>query len=81
LHSVAAGLASRSDSTTAAGARALGLLAQTVRAQANLEACLQGFAAIAASSVVAFLLLVAFDPPPKGPASPTFDLWPLRRKA
>lgn len=81
LHSVAAGLASRSDSATAAGARALGLLAQTVRAQANLEACLQGFAAIAASSVVAFLLLVAFDPPPKGPASPTFDLWPLRRKA
>jgi DHA2 family multidrug resistance protein len=81
LHSMAAGIASRSDSATTAGARALGMLAQSVRAQANLEACVQGFALIAISSLAAFVLLLAFDRPPKGPASPTFDLWPLRRKA
>jgi len=70
LQSVAEWLAGRGDGAGAAAARSLGVLARSVRVQANLQACVEGFAVIALSSVVAFVLLMAFDAPPKGPASP-----------
>jgi len=78
LQALGAGVASRSDSAGAASARAVAILSQSVRTQANLQACIDGFSLIAASSVVAFVLLLAFAPPPRGPASPTLGLGRLR---
>jgi hypothetical protein len=70
LHSLAAGLATRSDGSAIASGRAVSILAQSVKTQANLQACIDGLAAIAVSSIIAFVLLLAFEPPPQGPASP-----------
>jgi DHA2 family multidrug resistance protein len=79
LQALTLGIAGRSEGAGVASARAVGILSQTIRTQANLQACIDGFALIAASSVVAFVVLLAFASPPKGPASPTFLLARRRR--
>lgn len=81
VQSVAQGLASRSPGAGSGTARSVALLAQSVRTQANLQACVEGFAVIAASSVLAFLLLLLFQPPPRGPASPRGLAWCFRSRA
>ena len=80
LQALAAGLAARSDGTAIAAGRAASILAQSVRTQANLQACIDALAAIAVSSIVAFVLLLAFGPPPQGPASPRGPLSRLHRR-
>jgi DHA2 family multidrug resistance protein len=77
LQTLTAGLASRGDPASA-GARAAAILAQNVRTQANLQACIEGFAVVAASTAVAFLLLLILEPPPEGPASPHGPLARIR---
>jgi DHA2 family multidrug resistance protein len=75
LQSLTLGLASRAD---AASARAAAILAQSVRTQANLEACIEGFALLSASTAIAFVLLLILQPAPPGPASPRGPLAGIR---
>lgn len=78
LQSIAAALASRADGAGAAASRAVAILAQSVRLQANQQSLIEGFAVIAASTALAFLLLLTFDRPPTGPASPQGPLGRIR---
>ena len=75
LHDIGARLPVSPLGSGGAIARSTALLAQAVRAQANLQACIEGFGLIAASTAFAFWLLLAFDAPPKGPASPHILRW------
>jgi DHA2 family multidrug resistance protein len=82
LHALGAGVASRSDGAGIAARRALGILAQSVRVEANLQACIDGFMAIAVSVLIAFALLLALERPPQGPASPNLRFGrPQRRRS
>jgi len=78
LQSTAAAIASRAESSGAAAARAAGLLAQSIRTQANLQAYVEGFAMVAAGTLLTMLMLVIIEPPPQGPASPSQGLGRLR---
>ncbi len=75
LQALGNGLAGRTDS---AGLQAAAILAQNVRTQANLQACIEGFALLAASTAIAFLLLLILQPAPPGPASPRGPLTGVR---
>ncbi|WP_218508366.1 MFS transporter [Variovorax sp. dw_308] len=75
LQGIGAGLGVAPQGAGAALARSTALLAQAVRTQANLQACIEGFGLIAASTALAFWLLLALDAPPKGPASPHVLRW------
>lgn len=75
LHALSSGLASRTDG---ADLKAAAILAQNVRAQANLQACIEGFAILAAGTAIAFLLLLMLEPAPPGPASPRGPLTGIR---
>ena len=75
LAGYAAAVSARSPGS--AGSRAAGLLAQTVRQQANVESFVDGFFLVAAITAGALLLLALLGPAPQGPASPV----PLGRRA
>ena len=75
LQSYAAAVQARSTGSSGASARAIGLLAQTVRIQATVQSYIDGFALVALVMVGTLILVTLLSPAPQGPASPV----PLRR--
>jgi DHA2 family multidrug resistance protein len=68
LQTYAGAISARSGAGAAAGAT--GLLAQTVRQQANVQSYLDGFALVGTIILTAGLLVALLERAPKGPASP-----------
>ena len=77
LQSYAAAVQARSPGNSGASARAVELLAQTVRSQATVQSYVDGFALVALVTVGTLILVTLLSPAPQGPASPV----PLRRRS
>jgi DHA2 family multidrug resistance protein len=70
LAAYAGAVASRAQGPAEASARATALLANAVRAQANLQSYIDGFMFIALVIFGCFLLILLLRPAPEGPAAP-----------
>ena len=75
LHAYAAAVSPQSIGPAQANARAVGLLSSAVRKEANIQAYIDGFLAVAIIMLLALVLAALLRPPPVGPASPR----PLRQ--